>query len=237
MGKGNRWAKIHEEIRDQILSGELEPGSTIPTNLELSTKYQVHSGTIQTAIKALIQDGLIIAKGRKSPRTVRVIPNRSKRAAGFSADHGKKARKNILALEILEGKDIPESVRADIQSSVLVLYYHNEQFSDNTLLSVSRSYIPNTLPLEELRALLEKPEASLYKSLEDLGHKPTTCRESLIADICSKTEKEELHLPTSSNIPVIRIIRKVFDQNNQLIELCHLISRADCYEFDYQFNF
>ena len=232
MGKGNRWITIYEDLREQILTGKLKPGATIPTNLELSTKYQVHTGTIQTAIKALIQDGLIIAKGRKSSRTVRVKPQRSKRGAGFSKDHGEKARKNILALELLN-KNLP----IPIQGYSEALFYHNEQFLNDNLVAISRSYIPNAVPLDDLYQLLEKPKASLYQSLENLGHNPTTCKESLIAEIATRKEKAELHLPESINVPIVRIERHVFDQDKKLIELCYIICHADYYTFDYQFKF
>jgi GntR family transcriptional regulator len=236
MGKGTRWNEIYEDLKDQIISGSLEPGSPIPTNLELSSKYRAHTGTIQTAIKALIQDGLIIATGRKSPRLVRTIPKRSKRASGFSSDQGSKARKNVLALEMLQGEDIPHEIRDDLKSSTALLFYHNEQFVDDNLLAVSRSYIPDFVNLDELYSLLQQPGASLYASLEKLGSKPTTCHESLVADIASKQEKEELHLPAGSNIPVCRLVRKVYDQHDQLVELCFLLCRADHYEFDYKFK-
>ncbi|WP_175552250.1 UTRA domain-containing protein [Seinonella peptonophila] len=102
--------------------------------------------------------------------------------------------------------------------------------------AVSRSYIPDQIPLEELLKLLKEPGASLYKTLEKLEHTPTTCQESLIADVPSKQENKELHLVENSNIPVIKIERKVFDQKQQLIEVYHLICRADCYQFEYKFH-
>lgn len=233
MGKGNRWITIYEDIREQILNGKLKPGAEIPTNLELSTKYKVHTGTIQTAIKALIQDGLIISKGKKSPRTVRIKPTRSKRSGGFSSDHENQARKKVLALEILD-----QNLPIPLQKYKEALYYHTEQFLNENLVAISRSYIPDTVPLQDLHQLLyKKPSASLYQSLEQFGHKPTTCKESLVAEIASRSDKVELHLPESINIPIVRIERKVYDQHDQLIELCFITCHADYYLFDYEFKF
>lgn len=236
MGKGNRWEEIYEDLREKIISGTFPAGSKFPTNLDLMREYNAHTVTLQTAVNALIRDGLVISKGKKSPRMVRTSKTRSKRGTGFSGDHGKKARKNVLELKMLTSpKDIPEEYRSELDRPTI--YYHNEQFVDDTLLAVSRSYISNIPKIKELYKLLDRAGASLYGSLDYLGHKPTTCEESLIADIGTKTEKQELQLPSSSTIPVIRIIRKVYDPQDKLIELCFLICRADCYEFDYRFKF
>lgn len=239
MAKGNRWEEIYEDLRDKIISEDILPGEKFPTNLDLMKQYNAHTVTIQAAVNALIRDGLVISQGKKSPRTVRTTQIRSKRGAGFSGDHGKKARKNVLELKMINSrKDLSKNYPDNLDVlDVPAVYYHNEQFMDDTLLAVSRSYIPNIPKIQELYKLLNQAGASLYGSLEYLGHKPTTCEESLIADIGTKKEKQELQLPPSSTIPVIRIVRKVYDPQDKLVELCFLICRADCYEFDYKFSF
>jgi GntR family transcriptional regulator len=230
------WEEIYEELRDQIISGKIPPGSTFPTNLELMKKYNVHSATIQSAVNALIRDGLILSQGKSAPRMVRSTPVRSKRKGGFSSEYGSKARKNILALKVVkQKKELPDSLQNEL--SPPVLFYHTEQFLNDLLVGISRSYVPHHPVIDELYKLMNQANASLYGSLEYLGYSPTTCEESLIADFATKQERKELQLPKSSNIPVVRVIRKVFDPNNHLIEYCFLTYRADCYEFFYRFNF
>ncbi|SEN11680.1 GntR family transcriptional regulator [Lihuaxuella thermophila] len=238
MSSSNRWEEIYEELRDQIITGHFPSGSVFPTNLELMTKYKVHSTTIQSAVNALIRDGLVLSQGKSMPRLVRDIPHRSinYRKGGFRNEFGKIASANVLNLQLLtQKKEIPESFKSEL--SIPTLFYHTEQCLDGLLVSVSKAYIPNRVPLQELHKLMKQANASLYGSLEYLGFKPVSCEEYLIADFATQDERVALKLPKNSSIPVVRIIRKTFDHQKELVELCSLIYRADCYQFQYQFDF
>lgn len=46
-------------LRDQILSGELEPGAKLPPELELAEQYDLSRGTIRQAILLLVAEGLV----------------------------------------------------------------------------------------------------------------------------------------------------------------------------------
>jgi DNA-binding LacI/PurR family transcriptional regulator len=56
---------IADELRRQIVSNSLPPGSQLPTRLELGQHYQVSSVTVQKALDCLIQDGFVDATRRK----------------------------------------------------------------------------------------------------------------------------------------------------------------------------
>ncbi|WP_044642624.1 GntR family transcriptional regulator [Risungbinella massiliensis] len=116
-----RWEQIYLELRDQIITGVFQPGSEFPTNAEFMQKYDVHSTTIQSAINALINDGLVLSQGRKAPRIVRKAPTRARnyRKGGFSSEFGNVSSKNILALQILQKKEeLPESLQQDLSAPV-----------------------------------------------------------------------------------------------------------------------
>ncbi|WP_044640948.1 GntR family transcriptional regulator [Risungbinella massiliensis] len=233
-----RWEQIYLELRDQIITGVFQPGSEFPTNAEFMRKYDVHSTTIQSAINALINDGLVLSQGKKAPRIVRKAPTRARyyRKGGFSSEFGNVSSKNILALQILQKKEeIPESLQQELSSPVL--FYHTEQFLNQELVAVSKAYIPNHIPIRKLHKLMKQAGGSLYGSLEYLGFKPTSCEEIVTCDFATSDERKELRLPKNSNTPVVRIIRKTFDANKQLVEICPLVYRADLYEFAYQFDF
>ncbi|GAB2972156.1 FCD domain-containing protein [Amycolatopsis acidiphila] len=54
--------RLASSIRKQILSGELRPGHRLPTELALSTHYQVSRNTAREAIRALAGQGLLVVK-------------------------------------------------------------------------------------------------------------------------------------------------------------------------------
>jgi 5'-deoxynucleotidase YfbR-like HD superfamily hydrolase len=55
--------KIAASIRAAILSGELEPGSRLKSNQELAKFFGVATGTVQTAIRKLSEEGFVRARG------------------------------------------------------------------------------------------------------------------------------------------------------------------------------
>lgn len=54
--------KIAASIRAAILAGELEPGSQLPPNVELARFFGVATGTVQTAIRKLGDEGFVRAR-------------------------------------------------------------------------------------------------------------------------------------------------------------------------------
>lgn len=230
-----RWEEIADILRNRIISGTLRPGEEFPTNLELMKEFNVHTVTIQTAVSALIREGLVMSTGTKLPRKVRPLPHRSVRLGGFLTEHGEKGRQEVLNLCVYKTIDgLPESVIDNLE--LPILFYHTRQWRDGILVAVSKSFIPYRPPLKKLKQLLKDPSVDLYKALDDLGQKPFSCEESLIAAIPTIEEAEELMLPGYSGMPIVRLIRKVFDCDGNLLEFCLLTDRADCYEFVYQFQ-
>lgn len=156
---------------------------------------------------------------------------------GFGRDHSHKATKKYLDLQLFDTlSSLPENVRTELQPPVL--FYQVLQHRDGVPVSISASYIPNSLPLKDLKKTLEgvekDPTLSLYKTLESFGRKPISCEETIIVDRASPEEIGLLQIP--ENIPVARITRKTFDASSNLVELCMLISRTDLYEFAYRFT-
>jgi len=156
---------------------------------------------------------------------------------GFGRDHTGKATKKFLDLRLLKTLDgLPENVRRELQAPVL--RYKVLQLRDDVPVSISESYLPNSLPLEELEKNLEKvkqnPTLSLYQTLESFGRKPISCEEILIVDSPTHEESDLLKMP--ENVPVARITRKTFDASSKLVEYCLLTSRTDLYQFVYRFT-
>mgnify|MGYP001436972152 CR=1 FL=1 len=54
--------QLVEQIKNQILNGELKPGDKIPTEIELSEQYSVGRGSIREALQHLLAIGLLERK-------------------------------------------------------------------------------------------------------------------------------------------------------------------------------
>jgi len=55
---------IVQEIREQIIAGELLPGNRLPTREEIGIKYGAGTNTVQRALDRLRLDGFIKSSGR-----------------------------------------------------------------------------------------------------------------------------------------------------------------------------
>jgi DNA-binding GntR family transcriptional regulator len=55
------WQQIAEELRAAITDGTMAPGTQLPTEAELTEKYQVARNTARQAISALVHEGLVVA--------------------------------------------------------------------------------------------------------------------------------------------------------------------------------
>ncbi|NDL61102.1 FadR/GntR family transcriptional regulator [Phytoactinopolyspora mesophila] len=56
------YAKLAAEIRDQIVSGALKPGDQLPTEPELSSRYNVSRNTAREAMRVLASQGMLRVK-------------------------------------------------------------------------------------------------------------------------------------------------------------------------------
>ncbi|WP_093228067.1 UTRA domain-containing protein [Thermoflavimicrobium dichotomicum] len=115
--------------------------------------------------------------------------------------YGSKALKNILELKIVkQKKELPDTLQNELNPPVL--FYHTEQFLNDMLVGISRSYVPHYPVIDELYKLINQANASLYRSLEYLGFPPTTCEERLIADFVTTQERKELQCQKTRTSPL-----------------------------------
>ena len=57
---GAAWRAIHHDLRAQIIDGRLTPGSALPSQARLCSRYQAPRHSVRRAIKALTDEQLIV---------------------------------------------------------------------------------------------------------------------------------------------------------------------------------
>ncbi|MBI1337839.1 MAG: GntR family transcriptional regulator [Phycisphaera sp.] len=55
--------RILMELREQIVTGQLQPGSRLPSQIELQSMYETGTGTVQRALRTLEDEGFVRADG------------------------------------------------------------------------------------------------------------------------------------------------------------------------------
>jgi DNA-binding LacI/PurR family transcriptional regulator/DNA-binding transcriptional regulator YhcF (GntR family) len=77
---------IVHELRAQIVSGDLSPGSRLPTRLEIERRFSAGATTVQRALELLQRDGFIESRGRQGTFVVENPPHLTRYAVVFSLD-------------------------------------------------------------------------------------------------------------------------------------------------------
>jgi DNA-binding GntR family transcriptional regulator len=54
--------RLAADLRQQIESGELQPGDQLPTVAALAKRYQVSTATVSKALRTLKDEGLIVTR-------------------------------------------------------------------------------------------------------------------------------------------------------------------------------
>ncbi|MFE3322842.1 GntR family transcriptional regulator [Nocardia sp. NPDC059195] len=66
-----RWKIVYDELREQIVSGKMQPGDKTPTEVDLIDQHGFSRPTIREAFRRLEQEGLVSAATAGIGRTVR----------------------------------------------------------------------------------------------------------------------------------------------------------------------
>jgi GntR family transcriptional regulator len=56
------YVQIADDLRAQIKAGQLAPGAKLPSQRELTDRYQVAGGTVRSALDELFKEGVIVAR-------------------------------------------------------------------------------------------------------------------------------------------------------------------------------
>jgi GntR family transcriptional regulator len=233
--------RIADELRHAIETGELPPGSQLPSERHLAQEYGTARNTAREAVRLLTDAGLVIAEQgrgafvRRETPLIRLGNDRYSpkyRESGLSpfllecAKQGKTGRFEVLSIdrieappEVAEQLDLPDGNRA-------VLRRENVFYADSDPVHRVTTYI--AWPTAEGTGLLN-PDVGhpygIHGILEERGHTMTRLREAITARMPSADEVRYLRL--SSGVPVLDVWHTSIDQHGKPYELTRFVMRGD----------
>jgi GntR family transcriptional regulator len=231
--------RIADELRREILAGELAPGAPLPSERVLARTHGTARNTARQAIAMLQAEGLVSAEHgrgvfvRQRRPFLRVAHDRFARryrAAGrapFRAEaeaQGWTPRVEVTAIEpTLAPTWVAE--RLSLTPSERVLLRRNRYLADEEPVQLADTYIPLSIaagtPLER-----EVPApGGIYAALEALGHRLARIDE--LATARMPLPEEAAALALSPGVPVIDLRHTSYDQRDEPIEVTHSILSAD----------
>lgn len=243
------YRRIADELRQEIESGRLAPGSQLPTELEFRERFDASRNTIRDAIKALIVLGLVETRpGQGTFVTVRIDPFITTLSAdperGFGAGEGAAYRSEVSAQHRTPTVSDPRveiqaasgeiAARLRIGEGTQVVSRHELRFIDGTPWSLQTSFYPMQFVLRGATRLIEATSITegTTKYLEEtLGLKQVGYRDWITTRAADSNEISFFGLPADGHTPVYEIFRTAFDQTGTPTRLTISVFPADRNQF------
>lgn len=220
--------QLEQELRRHIEAGEWKPGDLLPSERELSERYQISRMTVRQALTDLVNEGFLYReRGRGTFVAQPKIHKRLSSLTSFTEDmraRGKQASARVLQLK-LEPASPAVAEGLAVLTGHPVIVVERLRLADREPVGIERSH----LSFAGCEAILsEDLTSSLYRLLkEKYGIFPTRAEERIEAGLCPAREAQLLGLHRMA--PVLLITRITHSQDELPFEYVESVYRADRY--------
>lgn len=236
--------RIAANLREEIMSGELEPGERIPTTDELIAAHGAANTTVQRALSILKTEGLLEGRAgsgvfvrERAPQTIQPAsfmapsePGQPYRWVTEAAKRSQRGGNRILRVaETIPPKRVrailglPADGTAVLRSRIGTL--------DNEPAELVDSYYPADLARGTRLADRKKIPGGSPTLLAEMGYPPREQEDEVAARPATSREYIALELP--ANIPVIEVFRVVYSDDRRPIEVTTLVKPAHLFKMGY----
>jgi GntR family transcriptional regulator len=241
---------IVDELRALIVEGRLDAGEQLPSENELAERFGTSRPTVRRAIALLKADGLVTTEqGRgafaRSKPHVRLLlsgenfrRHRGEGVSGFTAqveEQGQVAEQRLLEVAWVAA---PEGVVArlgvDRDARVAVrrrLFVVNEE-----PVALCDSYYPRDVADGTPLAEQARIAGGAYGLIEDVDGPIARQLQRSVDDLeCRMPTQQEVEaLKLAPGVPVVRILRTVYDSKGKPVEVQDTVAAADKHQFRYE---
>jgi GntR family transcriptional regulator len=219
--------QIYLQLRDEILSGERPCGSSLPTEQELSEKFDVSRITARRVLTELAQQHFVERKRRLGTRVIFKSPAKPMEANIDQAvdsllDFGR--RTSVTVIEVALEKPAPTVATAlDIGPDDEVVRAIRVRSIDGAPLGYIVSYVPAALA--EIITVKTLSRIPILKALEEGGYKAEQAEQTISAIQADATISQALDIEPRAAL--LRISRTVYDRRHKPFLLTFAHYRAD----------
>ncbi|WP_405555709.1 GntR family transcriptional regulator [Streptomyces sp. NBC_01171] len=238
--------RIAADLRDEIMSGDLAAGASLPSTVQLKERFAASNATIQKALQILKDEQLVIGRAGAAV-TVREHRQRTMRPASYmapaapgkpyrwlteTAKRGTRAHSTLLDVrEAPAPADVAAALR--ITGDETVLLRQQLLTLDDEPVELVRSYYPMAIAGGTAITEKRKIRGGTPALLAELGFPPHTSVDRVSARVPTQEQYQALRLP--SDLPVLRTLRVVFSDDRP-IEATVMVKAGHLYELQYEFS-
>jgi GntR family transcriptional regulator len=241
---------IVDELRGSILGGQLAPGERLPSENELAARYGTSRPTVRRAIALLKAQGLVDTEQgrgvfvRPTPHVRLLLSGenfRRHRRAGLSgfnaqvAEQGQTPKQRVLEVaEVAAPEEI--ALRLDVEPGSPVVVRRRLFLVNEEPVALCDSYYPAALASGTPLAEPENIPGGAYRIIEDrsgpIGRRLKRSVDDVVCRMPTPNELEGLKLPVG--VPVIRVLRTVYDSQGTAVEVQDTVAAADKHQLRYE---
>ncbi|WP_107409886.1 GntR family transcriptional regulator [Streptomyces luteocolor] len=236
--------RIAAEIRQQIMSGEWEPGMRVPTNAKLTEQYSTSNVTVQRAVQILKdekflegQTGVGVFVRSKAAQTIIPAsymppsePGQPYRWLSEATKRHQNGKYKMLKVgEVAPPKQVAKAMRLDENGTAMLR--SRIGFLDDQPAELVHSYYPIELAQGTRLADRRLIPGGSPALLNEMGY-PTRSQDDALAARSATTE-EYVHLEIPRDIPVIEVFRIVYSDDQRPIEVSILVKPGHRFKMGY----
>ncbi|MEN3308815.1 MAG: GntR family transcriptional regulator [Micromonosporaceae bacterium] len=225
-----RHQQIAAEIRARIMSGELAPGTQLPSTPNLVTQYTAANATIQRALATLKEEGFLISQVGKGVYVRDRQPHVVEVAAYFAPSPRGYSYQLLEVAEVRPSADV--MLALGLAEGDVAVLRHRLLLHDGEPVELSWSYYPAELARGSDLAKRGKISGGAPRVLAELGHPQRDFVDRLSARLPTTEELEILELP--DDVPVIRQSRVIYSSQARPVEASILVKGAHLHELVYR---
>jgi GntR family transcriptional regulator len=248
------YRQIAEDLREQIESGDLTPGSQLPTELELRDKYSASRNTVRDAIKWLTNLGLVATRPGQGTFVVEdmdpfVTTLSGDPKTGFGGGEGTR-----FLSEVSERNRKPttspiqvgiEAASPDVAKNLgrtdgtVVVLRHEKRFIDGVPWSMQTSFYPMEFlqrGADRLTEPFDIPEGAVKYLADTLKIHQVGYRDRVIVRAPDANETDFFRLPPDGRTSIVEISRTAFDGNEAPMRVTVSVYPADRNHFIFDFG-
>jgi GntR family transcriptional regulator len=228
------YRQIAKELQERIESGELAPGTRLPTEIEMREQYDASRNTVRDAMKVLITRGLIethaghgtfVVDNRIAP-FITVLDDRtsfgdSVHYASEVAAHSRVAATSAPRVEIHQATGVVAS-GLKLPEGALVVSRHQQRYIDGTPWSLQTTFYPMQYVDDGARRLIEAidmPRGVVRYLKETLGIEQVGWRDMITVRVPDANESAFFRLPENRRVAVFEIQRTGFEESGAPLRL------------------
>jgi len=233
------FSPLYQQIKGLILqslqASEWKPGESIPSEMELASRYRVSQGTVRKAIDELASDHLLIRKQGKGTFVATHAEHQVQyRFLKLVPDQGDLNTEGPAQRDIVDCKRLRASAEISralaLRSGDTVLQVRRVLSFANVPTILEDLWLPGA-PFKGLTAeRLSAYNGPMYALFEtEFGVRMVRADEKIRAVLPDKTQRELLHLP--AHTPLLSVERIAYTYNDTPMELRRGFYRTDTHHY------